>query len=106
MMLKSVKTLAQVAFAFITAPAALAAEWMDGIPPSQQARQPVAAVIKKIDVQAGKVALKLGPIASPVTMEFSVKDRASLKNFKEGESVLATFDNVDGKPIVVEMRRK
>ncbi len=42
----------------------------------------------------------------PVTMAFPVRDRAALKDFKEGEAVSVTFDNVDGKATVVEMRRK
>ena len=76
---------------------------------SQHAPRPVAAEIKKIDAQTGKVTLKHGPIEnlgmSAMTMAFPVKDRASLKDFKEGDSVLATFDKVDGKPTVVDLRR-
>ncbi len=76
---------------------------------SPQTPQPVAAEIRKIDPNAGKVTLKHGPIEnlgmSAMTMAFPVKDRASLKNFKEGDSVLATFDKVDGKPTIVDMRR-
>jgi len=30
----------------------------------------------------------------------------SLKNFKEVEAVLVTFDEVDGNPTVVDMQRK
>ncbi|MCY1221208.1 Copper binding periplasmic protein CusF [compost metagenome] len=112
--MKSIKTLA-LALALTITPAAFAAGSMDGMDmkpsaPSQQAPQPVAAEIKKIDAQAGKVTLRHGPIANlgmgPMTMAFPVKDRASLKDFKEGEAVSVTFDNVDGKPTVVEMRRK
>lgn len=77
---------------------------------SSQAPRPVAAEIKKIDTQAGKVTLKHGPIENlgmaAMTMAFPVKDRASLKNFKEGEAVSVTFDKVDGKPTVVDMQRK
>ena len=43
---------------------------------------------------------------SAMTMAFPVKNPASLKHFKEGESVSVTFDNVNGKPTVVEMQRK
>lgn len=112
--MKHAKTLALL-LACAAMPAAFAAGSMDGMDmkpsaSSQQAPQPVAAEIKKIDAQAGKVTLKHGPISNlgmgPMTMAFPVKDRASLKNFKEGDSVSATFDNVDGKPTVVEMRRK
>ncbi|AEI77442.1 hypothetical periplasmic protein [Cupriavidus necator N-1] len=112
--MKSIKTLA-LALALTITPGAFAAGSMDGMnmkpsAPSQQVPQPVAAEIRKIDVQAGKVTLKHGPIANlgmgPMTMAFPVRDRASLKEFKEGEAVSVTFDNVDGKPTVVEMRRK
>ncbi|WP_354682456.1 copper-binding protein [Cupriavidus necator] len=112
--MKSVQTLAFV-LVFATTPAAFAAGSMAGMDmkggaASQQAPQPVAAEIKKIDARAGKVTLKHGPIANlgmgPMTMAFPVRDRASLKDFKEGEAVSVTFDNVDGTPTVVEMRRK
>ncbi|SOY61095.1 copper-binding protein [Cupriavidus taiwanensis] len=77
---------------------------------SKQSSQPVPAEIKKIDASAGKVTLKHGPIEnlgmSAMTMAFPVKDRASLKNFKEGDSVSVTFDKVDGKPTVIDMQRK
>lgn len=77
---------------------------------SKQAPHPVAAEIKKIDAQAGKVTLKHGPIENlgmaAMTMAFPVKDCASLKNFKEGEAVSVTFDKVDGKPTVVDMQHK
>ncbi|CAG9184769.1 hypothetical protein LMG23992_05332 [Cupriavidus laharis] len=121
--MKPIKTLA-VILALAAAPAAFAAGSMDGMDmkgmdmkpsaPSQTSQQssphPVAAEIKKIDTQAGKVTLKHGPIEnlgmSAMTMAFPVKDRVSLKNFKEGESVSVTFDKVDGKPTVVDMQRK
>ncbi|CAG9187647.1 hypothetical protein LMG23994_07092 [Cupriavidus pinatubonensis] len=76
---------------------------------STQAPQPVAAEIKKIDLQAGKVTLKHGPIENlgmaAMTMSFPVMDRTTLKNFKEGDRVSAMFDKVDGKPTVVDMHR-
>jgi Cu/Ag efflux protein CusF len=43
---------------------------------------------------------------SAMAMAFPVKNRASLKHFKEGESVSVTFDKVNGKPTVVDMQRK
>lgn len=112
--MKLFKTLSLV-LALATAPAAFAAPPMDGMDmkpsaASQQAPHPVAAEIKKIDAKAGKVTLKHGPIEnlsmSAMTMAFPVKDRASLKDFKEGDSVSVTFDKVDDKPTVVDMRRK
>ncbi|QRQ85909.1 copper-binding protein [Cupriavidus oxalaticus] len=115
--MKHVKTLT-LALAIVAAPVAFAAGSMNGMdmkpsapsPASQQSPQPVAAEIKKIDAPTGKVTLKHGPIENlgmaAMTMAFPVKDRAALKTFKEGDSVLATFDKVDGKPTVVEMRHK
>ena len=111
--MKHVKTLA-IMVALAAAPTAFAAGSMDGMDmkpsvASQQAPNPVAAEIKKIDRKAGKVTLKHGPIEnlgmSAMTMAFPVKDRAALKNFKEGESVSVTFDKVNGKPTVVDMQR-
>ncbi|QEZ48981.1 copper-binding protein [Cupriavidus oxalaticus] len=116
--MKPIKTLA-ILIALAAAPAAFAGS-MDGMDmkgmdmkpsvESKQAPHPVAAEIKKIDPQAGKVTLKHDPIENlgmtAMTMAFPVKDRTSLKNFKEGESVSVTFDKVDGKPTVVDMQRK
>lgn len=39
-------------------------------------------------------------------MTFAVKDKASLKGFKEGDKVSAVFDRVNGQPTVVQMRPK
>ncbi|MDF3838750.1 copper-binding protein [Cupriavidus basilensis] len=103
-----------IVLALAAAPAAFAAGSMDGMDmkPATQSRQaphPVAAEIKKIDRHAGKVTLKHGPIENlgmdAMTMAFPVKDRADLKNFKVGDTVSVTFDSVDGKATVVEMRR-
>ncbi|SOY60165.1 Signal peptide protein [Cupriavidus taiwanensis] len=117
--MKHARTLVIMA-ALAAAPAAFAAGSMDGMDmkgmemkpsaESQQAPHPVAATIMKVDAKAGKVTLKHGPIAnlgmSAMTMAFPVKDRALLKNFKEGDSVSATFDKVNGQPTVVDMQRK
>ncbi|KDP88616.1 signal peptide protein [Cupriavidus sp. SK-3] len=122
--MKHIRTLA-LTLALAATPVAFAAGSMDGMDmksmdmkgmdmkpsaASQQAPVPVAAEIKKIDAKAGKVTLKHGPIEnlgmSAMTMAFPVKDRASLKNFKAGESVSVMFDKVDGKPTVVDMQRK
>ncbi|WP_354675010.1 copper-binding protein [Cupriavidus alkaliphilus] len=117
--MKLAKTLA-IMVALAATPVAFAAGSTDGMDmkgmdmkpsaASQQAPHPVAAEIKKIDAKAGKVTLKHGSIENlgmaAMTMAFPVKDRASLKNFKEGESVSVTFDKVDGKPTVVDMQRK
>ncbi|MGH8786342.1 MAG: copper-binding protein [Cupriavidus necator] len=119
-----IKTLA-IALAVAATPAAFAAGSMDGMDmkgmdmkgmdmkpsaESKQAARPVAAEIKKIDAQAGKVTLKHGPIENlgmpAMTMAFPVKDRASLKDFKEGDSVSVTFDKVGNQPTVLDMQRK
>nr|WP_315594267.1 copper-binding protein [uncultured Cupriavidus sp.] len=71
--------------------------------------QPVPAEIRKIDAATGKVTLKHGPITnlgmSAMTMAFPVKDAAMLKGLKEGDQVSATFDTVNGKPTVVDLKR-
>lgn len=112
--MKRVNTLA-IVLALAAAPAAFAAGPMDvmDMKPStgsKQAARPVAAEIRKIDMAAGKVTLRHDPIEnlgmSAMTMAFPVKDRASLKHFREGESVSVIFDNISGKPTVVEMQRK
>ncbi|SPA52459.1 copper-binding protein [Cupriavidus taiwanensis] len=115
--MKTAKTLA-LALTLVAASTAFAAGSMDGHPmqgmdnkpaaPSKQASQPVPAEIKKIDASTGKVTLRHGPIEnlgmSAMTMAFPVKDRAALKNFKEGDPVSVTFDKVDGKPTVIDMQ--
>ncbi|BDB29213.1 copper-binding protein (plasmid) [Cupriavidus sp. P-10] len=114
-----IKTVA-IALAVAATPAAFAAGSMDGMDmkgmdmkpsaESQHATRPVAAEIKKIDAQAGKVTLKHGPIENlgmpAMTMAFPVKDRTALKDFKEGDAVTAVFDKIDGKATVVDMQRK
>jgi len=112
--MKHIKTFA-IMLALAAAPAAFAAQSMDGMDmkPAGQAKQaptPVAAEIQKIDMKAGKVTLKHAAIENlgmpAMTMAFPIKDRASLKNFKEGESVSVMFDKVGGKPTVVDIQRK
>lgn len=115
--------IATLVLALVAVPAAFAASSMDNMDmksmgnmdmkssaPSQQAPHPVAAQIMKIDGTAGKVTLKHGAIDNlgmpAMTMAFPVKDRAWLKDFKEGDAVQVTFDKVKGKPTVVEMTRQ
>jgi Cu/Ag efflux protein CusF len=47
--------------------------------------------VRKIDLAAGKVTLKHGPLANldmpPMTMAFPVKDRAALEKLKVGDKV-------------------
>ncbi|KAI3592056.1 hypothetical protein D9X30_2941 (plasmid) [Cupriavidus sp. U2] len=117
--MKHVKVLA-LTLALAAAPTAFAAGSMDGMDmkstdmkpsaASQQAPHPVAAEVKNIDAKAGKVTLKHGPIENlgmpAMVMAFPVKDRASLKNFKDGDAVSVTFDKVNGAPTVVDMQRR
>ncbi|MEM5426947.1 copper-binding protein [Cupriavidus oxalaticus] len=74
-----------------------------------KAPQPVPAEIRKIDAATRKITLKHGPIAnlgmSAMTMAFPVKDAAMLKGLKEGDQVSVTFDTIDGKPTVVDLRK-
>ncbi|CAG2147484.1 copper-binding protein [Cupriavidus plantarum] len=112
--MKHVNTLALVLSLTATS-AAFAAGPMDGMDmkpsaASPKAPQPVAAEVRKIDVPTGKVTLKHGPIENlgmpAMVMAFPVKDRASLKNFKEGDAVFATFDKVNGEPAIVDMKQR
>ncbi|MFV8593241.1 copper-binding protein [Ralstonia pseudosolanacearum] len=87
-------------------------ESMDMKPSTQtsQAAKPVAAEIKKIYLEAGKVTLKHGAIEnlgmSAMTMTFPVKDAGSLKGLKEGDAVNAVFGEVNGMPTVLELHRR
>ncbi|WP_420993632.1 copper-binding protein [Cupriavidus sp. 30B13] len=117
--MKHVNTLAFV-LSLTAASAAFAAGSMDGMDmksmdmkpsaASPKAPQPVAAEVKKIDAQTGKVTLKHGPIDNlgmpAMVMAFPVKGRASLQNFKEGDAVSVTFDKINGEPAVVDMKRR
>jgi Cu/Ag efflux protein CusF len=120
--MKHIKTFTLV-LALTAAPVAFAATPMENMDmksmggmdmkssaPSKQMPHPVAAEIMKIDAQAGKVTLKHGAIDNlgmpAMTMAFPVKNRAALKDFKEGDAVQVTFDKVKGKPTVVDMHRQ
>nr|WP_311530185.1 copper-binding protein [uncultured Ralstonia sp.] len=101
-----------------TSPMAFAANPMDGMDmkpaaqssQSKQAPKPVAAEVRKIYPDTGKVTLKHGDIDNlgmgAMTMTFAVKDKAALKNFKEGDKVSAVFDIVNGQATVIEMRHQ
>lgn len=104
--------------ALATSPMAFAATPMEGMDmkpaaqasQSNQAPKPVAAEVRKVYPDTGRITLKHGDIDNlgmgAMTMTFAVKDKAALKNFKEGDAVMATFDTVDGRPTVIEMRRR
>ena len=104
--------------ALAASPLALAATPMEGMDmkpaaqanQSHQAPKPVAAEVRKVYPDTGKVTLKHGAIDNlgmgAMTMTFAVKDKTSLKTFKEGDAVMATFDAVEGQPTVVDLRRQ
>jgi len=97
------------ALTLASTPAAFAATPMEGMdmkPAGQtkQAPKPVAAEVRKIYLDTGKVTLKHGAIDN-LGMG-AVKDKASLQHFKEGQAVWAVFDMVDGQPTVVDLRSK
>lgn len=82
------------ALTLASTPAAFAATPMEGMdmkPAGQtkQAPKPVAAEVRKIYLDTGKVTLKHGAIDNlgmgAMTMTFAVKDKASLQHFKEGQ---------------------
>lgn len=99
-------------------PVAFAATPMNGMEmkpaaqtnPPTQTPKPVAAEVRKVYLDTGKVTLKHGAIDNlnmgAMTMTFAVKDKAMLKNFKEGDKVSAVFDTVNGQPTVVELQHQ
>jgi Cu/Ag efflux protein CusF len=65
----------------------------------------------KIDGGAGKVTIQHGPIKSfdmpdPMTMVYRVKDRASLKSLKAGDSVKFDVDHDTSGYIVTHIEKK
>ncbi|WP_454727442.1 MULTISPECIES: copper-binding protein [Cupriavidus] len=111
-MKRTLNTIAAV-LAVAIAPVSFAAnmEGMDMKPSStgMKAPQSVAAEVRKIDLPGGKITLKHGPIANlgmaGMTMSFPVRHLAQLNGVKEGDKVAATFDMVDGKPTVVDLKK-
>ncbi len=65
------------------------------------------AEVRKVDVEQGKVTLKHGPIKNldmpPMTMVFTVKDKAMLDSVKTGDKVKFKAVNENGKMTVVEI---
>jgi Cu(I)/Ag(I) efflux system periplasmic protein CusF len=65
------------------------------------------AEVRKVDLAQGKVTLKHGEIKSldmpPMTMVFSVKDKAMLDGVKQGDKVRFKAISEGGKMTVVEM---
>jgi Cu/Ag efflux protein CusF len=64
-------------------------------------------VVRKIDMAQGKVTLRHGPIKNldmpPMTMVFTVKDKAMLEAVKAGDKVKFKAADVDGRMTVTEM---
>jgi Cu/Ag efflux protein CusF len=64
--------------------------------------------VKKIDLEAGKVTIKHGPIKHMdmpgMTMVFTAKDKALLANVKPGDKVEFMVINEGGKMIVTDLK--
>jgi Cu/Ag efflux protein CusF len=112
--MKHVKLLT-LALTVAAAPVTFAATPMTGMDmkpagQAQQAPKPVAAEVRKVYPDTGKVTLKHGAIDNlgmgAMTMTFAVKDKAALKDVKEGDKVSAVFEMVNGQPTVVELHRQ
>ncbi|SFC49233.1 Cu and Ag efflux protein CusF [Polaromonas sp. OV174] len=67
---------------------------------AQSALPQADAEVRKVDKEAGKIALKHGEIKNldmpPMSMVFQVKERALLDQVKVGDKVRFTADNVNG----------
>ncbi len=65
----------------------------------------VDATVKKVDAAGGKLTLAHGPLDNlgmpPMTMAFRVKDKAWLKQIKEGDRIRFVADYVGGAVTVV-----
>ncbi|ODU57079.1 MAG: copper-binding protein [Comamonadaceae bacterium SCN 68-20] len=63
--------------------------------------------VRKVDMDQGKVTLKHGEIKNldmpPMTMVFTVKDKAMLQGVKPGDKVKFKAANADGKLTVTDM---
>lgn len=127
----TVQTLAVLAFAAALATPALAAGSHAGhdhstpegmaqhmqMMQSMQAASPTATagqhetdgVVRKIDVAAGKITLRHGPIPNlgmgAMTMAYQVKDKAMLDGLKDGDAVRFTAERVDGVYTVTRLER-
>ena len=57
-------------------------------------------LVRKVDVAAGKLTLKHGPLANlampPMTMAFRVRDAALLKGLKVGDAVRFRAEEIEG----------
>ena len=75
--------------------------------PSAKAEEMTRGEIKKIDLDAGKLTLKHGPIDNlgmpAMTMVFKLSKPDDAANFKVGDSVQFRADNLNGAFIVTEI---
>lgn len=75
--------------------------------PQASAADMTDAEVRKVDAAQGKVTLKHGEIKSldmpPMTMVFTVKDKAMLDGVKPGDKVKVKVANENGKLTVLEM---
>ena len=75
---------------------------------SQPAASMTEGEVKKIDLEAGKVTIKHGPIKHMdmpgMTMVFTAKDKALLANVKPGDKVEFMVINEGGKMIVTDLK--
>jgi Cu(I)/Ag(I) efflux system periplasmic protein CusF len=114
--MKTIQTLF-IAGAFAALGALSAPAWAAGtMDPSKRGAVQVAqadtdamtsAEVRKVDVAQGKVTLKHGEIKNldmpPMTMVFTVKDKAMLNGVKAGDKVRFKAAKENGKMTVVEM---
>ena len=65
------------------------------------------AEVRKVDKEAGKITLKHGEIRNldmpPMTMVFTVKDKAMLDRLQAGDKVQFKADKAEGKYRVIEI---
>ena len=75
--------------------------------PSANAEEMTRGEIKKIDLDAGKLTLKHGPIDNlgmpAMTMVFKLSKPVDAANFKVGDSVQFRADNLNGAFVVTEI---
>ena len=103
------------ALTLASAPAAFAATSMEGMDmkPAGQAKQaskPVAAEVRKVYLDTGKITLKHGPAKSlgmedPMTMVYRVKDPAMLKQVKVGDKVTFEAEEAASGYTVTKMQK-
>lgn len=67
------------------------------------------AEIRRIDLAAGKLSLRHGEIKNldmpPMTMVFTVQDRASLADLKTGDRIRFTADQIQGTYTVLKLEK-